>query len=75
MYPLEKCIENELYGSSKKWSVSTILKKIKKLQNYILWDYIINGSFTVFNDEIWWDLEVNIIKPKELFQLFSMLEI
>ena len=73
---LKECIENELYGGSKKWSILEILGKVQRLQKYILLDYILDGSFIVFNDEIvWWDLEVNIIKPEELFQLFSMLEI
>jgi len=73
---LGECIENELFGRSKKWSILRILRKVQRLQKYILWDYIINGSFTVFNDEIdWWELKVDIVRPEEIFHLFNMLEI
>ena len=73
---LKECIENELYGSSKKWSILRILKKVQRLQKYILMDYLIDGSFTVSNDEVvWWDLEVNIIKPEEFFQLIEALDV
>lgn len=73
---LVECLDNEYYGSSKEWSIYTILKKIKELQKYILWDYIINGSFTLYPDETgWWELKVDIVRSKEFYHLFSMLEI
>jgi len=73
---LVECFEDELFGRSKEWSIFRILKKIQKLQEYILWDYSINGSFTAYHDEsVCWELIVKIIKPEEFSQLLSMLEI
>lgn len=73
---LVEYFENELFGRSKEWSIFRILKKIQKLQKYILWDYMLNGSFTVYYDEtVWWELIVKIIKPEEFSQLLPMLEI
>ena len=73
---LTECIENDLFGRSKEWSIFRILKKTQKLQKYILWDYTLNGSFTVYNDEtVWWELKVDIVRPEEFSQLLPMLEI
>ena len=73
---LVECLDNELYGSLKEWSILTIEKKIRELQKYILWDYIINGSFTMYYDEIaWWELKVDIVRPEESLYLFNLLEI
>ncbi|MFX0024303.1 MAG: hypothetical protein ACFE9S_18435 [Candidatus Hermodarchaeota archaeon] len=72
---LGECVENELYGKVKTWTVKEFQNKIQKIQKLIMWDYNIGGSLTVYNNkdrEIWWDLKVEFIKLEGHGKLFSV---
>ena len=58
---LSKCMEDQLYGESRKWSCNTIASKIKKMRNLIRYEYSIEGSLKLsYDDSIEWDLMVSI---------------
>jgi len=63
---LKECITKELYATSKKWTLSKFMKKIKALRELVMWDYLIDGSLITYNNnEIAWDIEVSFIHTKE----------
>ena len=57
---LSKWMNEELYGKEVK--CNEIVKKLRKLNELILYDYLIEGSLTVYHDyHIDWDLEVYLL--------------
>jgi len=57
---LSKWMNEELYGKEVK--CSEIVKILRELNKLILYDYVIEGSLTVYHDyHIDWDLEVSIL--------------
>lgn len=62
LYKLIKCMSNQLYLTPSKWTIAYMMKKMLKLQKLILWEYIINGSLIMRDDnEIRWDMEVSFM--------------
>ncbi len=52
-------MEEQLYLHNPEWTIEIIMKNILKLERLILWDYIIEGSLIVYNNnEIAWVLEI-----------------
>ena len=47
---LSACMENQLYLTQSDWNAEKIMENIIKLQMLILWDYVIDGSLVVFED-------------------------
>lgn len=47
---LTNCIENHWYSKQDEWNCKTILKQLKTLQNLIVDDYLIYGSFIIYSD-------------------------
>ena len=57
---LSKWMNEELYGKEVK--CNEIVKKLRKLNELILYDYVIEGSLTFYHDyHIDWDLEVYLL--------------
>jgi len=57
---LSRWISKEPYGKGVK--CNEIVKKLRKLNELILYDYIIEGSLTVYRDyHIEWDIEVSLL--------------
>lgn len=70
---LKACIAKELYANSKKWTIVKFMKKIKVLQELIMWDYMIEGSLTMYDsNEIAWDVDVSFMKIKGHGIIFSV---
>ena len=70
---LMECITEELYSKSKKWTIRRILRKINTLQELIMWDYMIEGSLTMYDsNEIAWDVDVSFMKIKGHGIIFSV---
>ena len=58
---LNDCMENQLYGRSNEWNCKTISTRIKELRQLVLYDYMIEGSLKLYQDnQILWDLGVSI---------------
>ena len=67
------CIKNQLYLSQSMWTSVKIKKYIMKLQMLILWDYDINGSLVMYNDnDIRWDMDVSFILNKGEIEIFNI---
>jgi len=59
---LNNCLENELYGISGEWACKVIKSQVEKLKDLVLYDYVIEGSFTVYLlGKIKWDLYVSLL--------------
>lgn len=72
---LVECLNNRLYAKSKKWTVQKFIRKIRKLQDLIMWDYIIDGSLVMYNnDEIRWDLDVSFMLIEGHAKLYNVIE-
>lgn len=57
-----------------KWNTVEIMKNIKELQILILWDYNINGSLIMYNDnEIKWDMDVSFILNEGEIEFFNFI--
>jgi hypothetical protein len=62
---LIRCMKNQFYLTRSMWTSTIIKNFIKKLQTLILWDYDINGSLVIYNDnDIRWDMDVSFIMNK-----------
>ncbi|MFX0000975.1 MAG: hypothetical protein ACFE9Q_12305 [Candidatus Hodarchaeota archaeon] len=59
---LTNCMENHWYSSKNTWNCKSIFIQLKKLQNFVLNDYLISGSIVIYNDDyIQWDLNISIL--------------
>jgi hypothetical protein len=74
LYKLIDCMKNQLYITQSKWTPVEIMKYILKLQILILWDYNIDGSLVMYNDnDIRWDMNVFFILDKGEIEVFNVL--
>ncbi len=64
---LESCLEFELYGKVNDWNCRAIIFRIEKLYAMILYDYVIEGSVTLFfSNQPEWDIRVSLIHKRML---------
>ena len=59
---LTNCMENHWYSLKNTWNCKSIITELKKLQRFVLNDFIISGSIVIYDDDfIQWDLNVSIV--------------
>ena len=62
---LKSCLEFKLYRKLKDWNCKAIVAQLETLYAMILYDYVIEGSVTLFFfNEPEWDLRVSMINKK-----------
>ena len=67
---LNDCMENQLYGRSNEWNCKAISTRIKDLRQLVLYDYMIEGSLKLYQDnQILWDLGVSIFLVNKEFYI------
>jgi len=74
LYKLINSMKNQSYLTQSMWRPAKIMKYILKLQMLILWDYDINGSLVMYNDnEIIWDIDVSFILDKGEIKIYNVI--
>lgn len=59
---LTNCMENHWYSLKDTWNYKTIISKLRKLHKFVLYDYLLNGSLIMYNDEyIGWDVKISML--------------
>ena len=67
---LNDCMENQLYGRSNEWNCKAISTRIKELRQLVLYDYMVEGSLKLYQDnQILWDLGVSIFLVNKEFYI------
>ncbi|MFW9972353.1 MAG: hypothetical protein ACFFDF_19360, partial [Candidatus Odinarchaeota archaeon] len=60
------CIENHWYSIEDTWNYKVILKQLKTLQKLIVSEFLIYGSFTIYNDDyIEWNTTSSLFVNRE----------
>ncbi|KKN47884.1 hypothetical protein LCGC14_0658620, partial [marine sediment metagenome] len=65
IFNLKSCLEFKLYRKLKDWNCKAIVAQLETLYAMILYDYVIEGSVTLFFfNEPEWDLRASMINKK-----------
>ncbi|MFX0154491.1 MAG: hypothetical protein ACFE9Q_08190 [Candidatus Hodarchaeota archaeon] len=72
LHNLIDCVNNQWYLIKSVWTPAKIGEYVSKLQILILWDYKINRSLILYNDnEIKWEMDVSFILNKGEIEFFN----